>query len=284
MTKGSAAGVIKQSMSAEGRTLLRTLGADRSKMTRYLRVEISLLRSRESARDSGKHPRLVDFPVTHHRHFRLAQAGLLYSKASVTLRSMYGGDSSIRATIPCYLTDPLGKRQFGRMLWVDVINRLYCQRKRMNTQPVTVEQLIQAVSMLGARPEYKQYALTDPVLLKQAYNFVRACQEELPKFVETEVAPQATLAARPPRLPDGPVVTFGQAAVQITNLAPRAAKKRFEQFLNEDLDYRAVTPLFRDSGVPEKVINRLAQEFARWNSGKKEQTNLANTQKSRKKS
>jgi hypothetical protein len=33
----------------------------------------------------------------------------------------------------------------------------------MNNQPVTVEQLMQAVSMLGARPEYKQYTLTDPV-------------------------------------------------------------------------------------------------------------------------
>ena len=154
----------------------------------------------------------------------------------------------------------------------------------MNNQPVTVEQLMQAVSMLGARPEYKQYALADPVLLKQAYNFVRACQEELPKLVETEVTLQAALAARPSRLPDGPVVTFEQAAVQITNLAPRGAKKRFEQFLNEDLDYRAVTPLFRDRGVPEKVINRLAQEFARWNSVKRQQTNRANAQKSRKKS
>jgi hypothetical protein len=154
----------------------------------------------------------------------------------------------------------------------------------MNNQPVTVEQLMQAVSMLGARPEYKQYALTDPVLLKQAYSFVRACQEELPKFVGTQVTPQASSAARPPLIPDGPVVTFEQAAVQITNLAPRGAKKRFEQFLNEDLDYRAVTPLFRDSGVPEKVINRLAQEFARWNSVKRQQTNRANAQKSRKKS
>jgi hypothetical protein len=60
------------------------------------------------------------------------------------------------------------------------------------------------------------------------------------------------LAARPPGLPDGPVVTFEQATVQITSLAPRGAKKRFEQFLNEHLDYRAVTLLFRDSGVPEK--------------------------------
>jgi hypothetical protein len=34
MTKDPASGVIKQSMSAERRTLLRTLGADRSKMTR----------------------------------------------------------------------------------------------------------------------------------------------------------------------------------------------------------------------------------------------------------
>jgi hypothetical protein len=153
----------------------------------------------------------------------------------------------------------------------------------MNNQPVTVEQLMQAVSMLGARPEYKQYALTDPVLLKQAYNFVRACQEELPKFVETQVTPQAASATRPPLVPDGPV-TFEQAAVQITNLAPRGAKKRFEQFLNEDLDYRAVTPLFRDSGVPEKVVNRLGQEFARWNSVKRQQTNRANAQKSRKKS
>jgi hypothetical protein len=153
----------------------------------------------------------------------------------------------------------------------------------MNNQPITVEQLMQAVSMLGARPEYKQYALTDPVLLKQAYNFVRACQEELPKLVETEVKLQATLAARPPRLPDGPVVTFEQAAVQITNLAPRGAKKRFEQFLNEDLDYHAVTPLFRDRGVPEKVISRLTEELARWNSVKRQQTKRANAQKSRKK-
>jgi hypothetical protein len=152
----------------------------------------------------------------------------------------------------------------------------------MNNQPVTVEQLMQAVSMLGRRPEYKQYALTDPVLLEQAYHFVRACQEELPKFVEIDVTPQAALAAQPSRLPDGPVVTFEQAAVQITHLASRGAKKRFEQFLNEDLDYRAVTPLFRDHGVPEKVINRLAQEFARWNSERKQQTNRANAQKSRK--
>jgi hypothetical protein len=152
----------------------------------------------------------------------------------------------------------------------------------MNNQPVTVEQLMQAVSMLGARPEYKQYALTDPVLLKQAYNFVRACQEELPKLIETEVTLPVASAAREPRLPDGPVVTFEQAAVQITNLAPRGAKKRFEQFLNEDLDYHAVTPLFRDRGVPEKVISRLAQEFARWNSVR-QQTNRANAQKSRKK-
>jgi hypothetical protein len=154
----------------------------------------------------------------------------------------------------------------------------------MNNQPVTVEQLMQAVSMLGARPEYKRYALTDPVLLKQAYNFVRACQEELPKFVETQVTPQGASAARPQRVSDGPVVAFEQAAVQITNLAPRGAKKRLEQFLNEDLDYRAVTPLFRDRGVPEKVINRLAQEFARWNSVKRQQTNRVNAQKSRKKS
>jgi len=185
---------------------------------------------------------------------------------------MYGGNARIRAKVliePEMLRTAIGSIAEG---------------KQMNNQPVTVEQLMQAVSMLGARPEYKQYALTDPVLLKQAYNFVRACQEELPKFVESKVTPQAALAARPPRLPDGPVVTFEQAAVQITNLAPRGAKKRFEQFLNEDLDYRAVTPLFRDSGVPEKVINRLAQEFARWNSEKKQQTNRANAQKSRKKS
>ena len=54
MTKDPAAGVIKPSLSAEGRTLLRTLGADRSKMTRCLRVGPRLLRSREFARDSGK--------------------------------------------------------------------------------------------------------------------------------------------------------------------------------------------------------------------------------------
>ena len=154
----------------------------------------------------------------------------------------------------------------------------------MNNQPVTVKQLMQAVSMLGARPEYKQYTLTDLALLKQAYNFVRACQEELPRIVETEVTPQAASAARPQPVPDGPVVAFEQAAVQITNLAPKGAKKRFEQFLNEDLDYRAVTPLFRDRGVPEKVINRLAQEFVRWNSAKRQQTNRANAQKSRRKS
>jgi len=153
----------------------------------------------------------------------------------------------------------------------------------MNNQPVTVEQLMQAVSMLGARAEYKQYALSDPVLLKQAYNFVRACQEELPKFVETQVTPQAPSAARPPLVPDGPMVAFEQAAVKITDLAPRGAKKKFEQFLDEDLDYRAVTPMFRDRGVPEKVINRLAEEFARWNSVKRQQTNRANAQKSRKK-
>jgi hypothetical protein len=62
MTKDPAAGVIKRSLSAEGRTLLRTLGADRSKMTRYLRVGPSLLRSRESARDSAKRPRLGRSP------------------------------------------------------------------------------------------------------------------------------------------------------------------------------------------------------------------------------
>jgi hypothetical protein len=169
------------------------------------------------------------------------------------------------------------------MLWIEASNRLNDGRKQMNNQPVTVEQLMQAVSLLGARPEYKQYALTHPVLLKQAYNFVRACQEELPKLVETEVTLQAASAAQPPRLPDGPVKTFEQAAVQITNLAPRGAKKRFEQFLNEDLDYHAVTPLFRDRGVPEKVINRLTQEFALWNSVKRRQTNRVNAQKSRKK-
>jgi hypothetical protein len=41
MTKDSASGIIKQGMSAERRTLLRTLGADRSKMTRCLRVELT---------------------------------------------------------------------------------------------------------------------------------------------------------------------------------------------------------------------------------------------------
>jgi hypothetical protein len=96
----------------------------------------------------------------------------------------------------------------------------------MNNQPVTVEQLMQAVSMLGARPEYKQYALTDPVLLKQAYNFVRACQEELPRIVETEVTPQAASAARPQRVPDGPVVAFEQAAVQITNLGAEEGQRK----------------------------------------------------------
>ena len=50
MTKDPASGVIKQSMSAERRTLLRTLGADRSKMTRCLRVKSSVPHSRESAR------------------------------------------------------------------------------------------------------------------------------------------------------------------------------------------------------------------------------------------
>ena len=179
---------------------------------------------------------------------------------------MYGGNSSIRA----------------KLLLMSVSRSSY--ETAMNNQPVTVEQLMQAVSMLGARPEYKQYALTDPVLLKQAYHFVRACQEALPKFVETEVTPQAAMAAQTPCLPDGPVVTFEQAAVQITKLASRGAKKRFEQFLNEDLDYRAVTPLFRDHGVPEKVINRLAEEFARWNSVKRQQPNRANAQRSRKKS
>ena len=153
----------------------------------------------------------------------------------------------------------------------------------MNSQPVTVEQLMQAVSILSARSGYKQHALTDPVLLKEAYNFVRACQEELPKFRETQVTPQAPSAARPPLVPDGPMVAFEQAAVRITNLAPRGAKKKFEQFLDEDLDYRAVTSLFRDRGVPEKVIDRLAQEFARWNLVKRQQTKLANAQKSPKK-
>ena len=50
MTKDSASGVIKQSMSAERRTLLITLGADRSKMTRCLRVRANVPRSREFAR------------------------------------------------------------------------------------------------------------------------------------------------------------------------------------------------------------------------------------------
>jgi hypothetical protein len=50
MTKDSAAGIIKQSMSAERRTPLRTLGADRSKMTRCLRVSRKVLHFRESAR------------------------------------------------------------------------------------------------------------------------------------------------------------------------------------------------------------------------------------------
>ena len=66
MTKDSASGVIKQSMSAERRTLLRTLGADRSKMTRCLRVEPSYHvpgssqeRSGESAPEEHLHPRSV---------------------------------------------------------------------------------------------------------------------------------------------------------------------------------------------------------------------------------
>jgi hypothetical protein len=53
MTKDSASGIIRQSMSAERRTLLRTLGADRSKMTRCLRVTVPIPRSREFARAFG---------------------------------------------------------------------------------------------------------------------------------------------------------------------------------------------------------------------------------------
>jgi hypothetical protein len=44
-----------------------------------------------------------------------------------------------------------------------------------------------------------------------------------------------------------------------------------------------MTPLFRDRGVPEKVISRLTEELARWNSVKRQQTNRANAQKSQKK-
>jgi hypothetical protein len=50
MTKDSASSIIKQSMSAERLTLLKTLGADRSKMTRCLRVRTRIPRFRESAR------------------------------------------------------------------------------------------------------------------------------------------------------------------------------------------------------------------------------------------
>jgi hypothetical protein len=99
MTKDPASGVIKPSLSAEGRTLLRTLGADRSKMTRCLRVGPRLLRSRESARDSGERPSLGRSLRCASSTLRLPPAGWLYPKASVTLRAMYGGNSSVRAKL-----------------------------------------------------------------------------------------------------------------------------------------------------------------------------------------
>jgi hypothetical protein len=67
---------------------------------------------------------LVDLSGAHHRQFRLPLAGLLYPKASVTLRAMYGRNSSIRAQFLMLVRRASRKTAIWGMLWIEASNRL----------------------------------------------------------------------------------------------------------------------------------------------------------------
>jgi hypothetical protein len=135
----------------------------------------------------------------------------------------------------------------------------------MNREPVTLEQLMQAASILSASPAYKDCEPSGPTLLKRAYEFVRGCQEQLLKLADAEVKRDAKMAAKPELFPDGKSIPFKEAAKRITGRSDRRTKT-FEKFLRQDPDYGAGIMRYMDArlGVPEKIMPQLEAKFRRW--------------------
>ncbi len=142
---------------------------------------------------------------------------------------------------------------------------------------------MQAACILSASPAYKGCLPSDRALLRGAYNFVRGCQEYLPKLAAEEDARETKLKAKAPRWPEGPTVRFNEAAQLITKRSKRRATGRFRQFLKEDPNYDEVRQLFEDRGVPKKHVSQLRREFARWDPQNIRQTNQTSAKKNRKK-
>lgn len=134
----------------------------------------------------------------------------------------------------------------------------------MNREPVTLEQLMQAASILAAFPEYKNCEPSGPTLLKRAYEFVRGCQEQLPKLIAAELQRDARMEAKPELFPEGKSVPFKKAAEQITGRTARRATATFEKFLRQDPDYGSAILRYIDVGVPEKIMTQLEAKFRRW--------------------
>jgi hypothetical protein len=134
----------------------------------------------------------------------------------------------------------------------------------MNREPVTLEQLMLAASVLAAFPQYKDCEPSGSTLLKRAYGFVRGCQEQLPKLAEAERQRDEKMAGKPELFPDGKSIPFKKAAELITGRSERRAIATFEKFLRQDQDYGAAILRYMDVGIPEKIMPQLKKKFLLW--------------------
>jgi hypothetical protein len=89
----------------------------------------------------------------------------------------------------------------------------------MSKEPVTVEQLMLAASILAAHKSFSDFTPSDPELLKHAYDYVRGCQEALEISSEREAERERADREKNKLLATykrAPVLTYEQAFIQVT--------------------------------------------------------------------
>jgi hypothetical protein len=130
------------------------------------------------------------------------------------------------------------------------------------SEPVTVELLMQAAGVLLLDPRYR--GLERNQLLKQAYRFVRECEERLPQLAAAESALEQQIEKRSELFPEGPRVPFPEAATKITGRSSRRAPDAFRKFLRRDRENQMLFDILEKHGVPEKDISMYRTQFEFW--------------------
>ena len=169
----------------------------------------------------------------------------------------------------------------------DIATTDLAERNQMTEAPVTLEQLMQAVSVLAAiDPTHKDYLPSDPRRLERAYNFVRVCQEKLKVLSELEQQREQAMREEERMMDeyDNREKTPYQeveAAVCVPVSLPN--KQLFWQAVLERANTDRSWVLAKRKGIPTEEIDSLRTRYQELRREHQSLVNKQNAKRSRKK-